>query len=207
MEYGANTADAIVTDCINMGEIIAECNNVGGIAGGGGSSNAGEIRNCCNLAKVTGNSKVGGIIGNTSTNFTITINLNNNYNKGEINGTDQVGGIIGFWGHGTMKNSYNIGTVNGSSYVGSLIGNRYRDYTRFDENNYYLTSELGTFLGTQNNETTVADESEQHEVRTATEMKSAEFLELLKGANEENPFVADTQNINNGYPILKDAIY
>ena len=190
-----------------MGEIISECNNVGGIAGSGGSSAGGEISNCCNLAKVTGVNNVGGILGNTSTNYTITVYLNNNYNKGEINGVQQVGGLIGFWGHGTMRNSYNIGKITGTSYTGDLIGNRYFDYTSFDVNNYYLNSELGTFLGTQNNATKVTDETEKHESKTDTEMKTEEFLELLKGENEENPYIRDTQNINNGYPILKNVLY
>ena len=90
--------------------------NTGGIAGGG----TGNISNCENRAMVNGTNNVGGIVGYSSDN-TITISSCANY--GAVTGTEYaVGGIVGYFGSGTMQNSANYGDISGDALVGNLIG-------------------------------------------------------------------------------------
>ncbi len=70
---------------------------------------------------ITGNdstgSLVGGIIGSSSL-------INFCYSTGTINGSDIIGGLIGY-NESTVKNCYNEATVNGHHTVGGLMGSNY----------------------------------------------------------------------------------
>ena len=88
----------------------------GGIAGGAN----GNISNCENHAIVNGSYYVGGIVGNC---FDSENSITSCANYGAITGTDQfVGGIIGYFGEGSLQNSANNGNVTGDARVGNLIG-------------------------------------------------------------------------------------
>ena len=88
----------------------------GGIAGGAN----GNISNCENHAIVNGSYYVGGIVGNC---FDSGNSITSCANYGAITGTDQfVGGIIGYFGEGSLQNSVNNGNVTGNARVGNLIG-------------------------------------------------------------------------------------
>mgnify|MGYP000187502477 CR=1 FL=1 len=88
----------------------------GGIAGRAN----GNISNCENHAIVKGLHSVGGIVGIC---FDSGNSITSCANYGEITGTDQfVGGIIGYFGEGSLQNSANYGNVTGDARVGNLIG-------------------------------------------------------------------------------------
>ena len=88
----------------------------GGIAGGAN----GNISNCENHAIVNGSYYVGGIVGIC---FDSENSITSCANYGAITGTDQfVGGIIGYFGEGSLQNSANYGNVTGDARVGNLIG-------------------------------------------------------------------------------------
>ena len=88
----------------------------GGIAGRAN----GNISNCENHAIVKGLHSVGGIVGIC---FDSENSITSCANYGEITGTeDFVGGIIGYFGEGSLQNSANNGNVTGDARVGNLIG-------------------------------------------------------------------------------------
>ena len=88
----------------------------GGIAGRAN----GNISNCENHAIVNGLHSVGGIVGIC---FDSGNSITSCANYGEITGTDQfVGGIIGYFGEGSLQNSANYGNITGDARVGNLIG-------------------------------------------------------------------------------------
>ena len=88
----------------------------GGIAGRAN----GNISNCENHAIVKGSCYVGGIVGIC---FDSENSITSCANYGEITGTeDFVGGIIGYFGEGSLQNSANNGNITGDARVGNLIG-------------------------------------------------------------------------------------
>ena len=88
----------------------------GGIAGRAN----GNISNCENHAIVNGLHSVGGIVGIC---FDSENSITSCANYGAITGTeDFVGGIIGYFGEGSLQNSANYGNVTGDARVGNLIG-------------------------------------------------------------------------------------
>ena len=88
----------------------------GGIAGRAN----GNISNCENHAIVNGLHSVGGIAGIC---FDSENSITSCANYGEITGTeDFVGGIIGYFGEGSLQNSANNGNITGDARVGNLIG-------------------------------------------------------------------------------------
>ena len=88
----------------------------GGIAGRAN----GNISNCENHAIVKGLHSVGGIVGIC---FDSENSITSCANYGEITGTeDFVGGIIGYFGEGSLQNSTNNGNITGDARVGNLIG-------------------------------------------------------------------------------------
>ena len=88
----------------------------GGIAGRAN----GNISNCENHAIVNGLHSVGGIAGIC---FDSENSITSCANYGAITGTeDFVGGIIGYFGEGSLQNSANYGNITGDARVGNLIG-------------------------------------------------------------------------------------
>ena len=109
------------SSCIEYIKTLATCSVegkswVGGIAG----NSWGNIINCENHAKVNGTNFVGGIVG-TYENSDKSITSCANY--GIVTGSGNcVGGMVGYFGSGTLQNSANYGDVTGTYYVGNLIG-------------------------------------------------------------------------------------
>ena len=131
--------------------------------------------------------------------------INNVYNKGEIVFTSAssktfVGGICGIHDNykdtedSYLKNSYNIGNINGEVsgelYVGNIYGKT--TSTTLIENCYYLQNSQYEGIG-QNN-------SDNSEVIGFTEDDKEELVSKLNKTINEWKY--DTNNINNGYPIL-----
>ena len=96
----------------------------GGIVGGidGGSFEV-EISNCTNNAiienKNGGTYGFGGIVGYNSGQ---TVNITSCTNNGEIKGTSETGGIIGYTDNSTIKDCTNNAKVGGVDNVGGIVG-------------------------------------------------------------------------------------
>lgn len=102
-------------------------NYVGGVVAYGQDV---TISHCYNYATVTGNDKVGGIVGY---NFGATV-INGTTNHGTVKGHDYVGGIAGEadWGGLTGTDDAiiaNNGTVEGNNYVGGIVGYLWTTYS------------------------------------------------------------------------------
>ena len=143
-----------------------------------------KVKNSYNVAKIYGGYEPGGIVGGSPAQIL------NVYNLGVVLSSSAGGGIVGQLYDLTspkVHNSYNIGTADGG-----IVGNINQNQSKFKlENNYYLTgtASYGIFSTKSN---------DNAEPLSADEMPS-----VISVINGDNAFVEDTNNINNGYPILK----
>ena len=84
-------------------KVTGSAENVGGVVG----TNYGILENCSFEGIVTGNTNVGGIVGENRADGIVLIC----YNKGTIVGTNEVGGICGM-NRGILQNCENEGKIN-----------------------------------------------------------------------------------------------
>ena len=117
---------------------------------------------------VTGEGKVGGLVGSADS-FT---KISNSYATGAVIGSvDSVGGLVGQAGFSTIETSYTEGSVSGTgNYVGGLVGGTYSAYIK----NSYATGEVtgtdsvGGLVGCSQNYTDISNSYATGEV-TGTE--------------------------------------
>ena len=112
-----------VTDCVNYAGVTAAPNGNSGCVGGiVGYMPGGTLSDCENHGMVQGTYRVGGICGGMEVggeNFT-----KNHISNGAVIGTEQVGGLYGFYSGGTLTvkacavNADIVGTKNVGRYVG-----------------------------------------------------------------------------------------
>lgn len=179
-----------VSPTISSGSIIATLNsakNEGKVIGkkyvGGviGLANRTSISEVGNIALVEGGTYVSGVVGNL-----LGSNSKLLYNTGDVSGLTYVGGIIGYNQEGVTSSAYSTGKVDGDSLVGLMIGYNYNT-TMADY--YYLEQDEQEPFGLNNSGGVATPKS-------ADEMKSAEFAELLG-----DEFIYDS-GLNDGYPVL-----
>jgi len=93
---------------------------IGGLIG---NFSRGTIHNSYSTVNVSGSGQyIGGLVGYVS----IGSNINNSYSIGSVDGTaTAVGGLIGYSDNGTISSCYSTGTVTGDGIVGGLIGRIY----------------------------------------------------------------------------------
>ena len=114
--------DPNISDCKNEGDIVA------GLCGGGivGDKKSGQIWWCANTGNIsssndgTSTDYMGGIAGRFD-----TPDMNECYNRGNVSGLFNVGGIIGdVEGSTSAKISacYSLGTITSASYAGGIVG-------------------------------------------------------------------------------------
>ena len=155
---------------------------------GGNQSTASAIKNCVNMANVTGNT-VDGILGNSGQTTKVT----NCYNTGTITGLisgGRSGGIVGLFSAGEVSSCYNLGTIAGASNTpGGIYGFSSATIT----NCYYLNPADNSKAGGSPTGTPIKI-TEEHEADKAA------FLEALNDGGDS--FVADVANINGGWPVL-----
>ena len=165
--------------------------NTSGDLTGGLSGGWGTMINSYNYGTITTSAtSIGGIVGWDG-------NAYNCYNLGIISGVGYaVGGIIGGASSGKqLINNYNSGKVTGQ-IGGGILGGQYQlsDYTKFDvvmRNNYYLNSTASYGIGAYSKND------------NASPLEASQMPSVISVINGDNAFVEDTNNINNGYPILK----
>ena len=198
---GMTSNNYFIKNCYNTGNIEVKSNTVtttGGIIGK--TANEGnEIKNCYNIGEIIFNGKVdstsvyiAGIAG-----YSIGCRVSNVYNECEIkinqqNSNIRVGGIAAGFFEETISDSYNTGNIiadnTESNNIGSLIGS---DNIAIYERCYYLTGTYNVGLGGGASVTGV------------TQLDSIDkFPSVLSVVNGDGAFKEDTNNINNGYPIL-----
>ena len=200
-----------VKNCVVQGSVVSTKGYVAGIVG---YNNKGTIENCMSTVDVngsggsfvhyydgiagysngtvtgcvnggsitaTGGSACGGVVG---CNFGGTVT--NSYNKGNVsNPGSHVGGVVGQSRQSGAKveNCYNIGAVSGNTNVGAVVG---QDQSSSCSNSLYLSGSSAYGVGSP---------SDSIGVMTESELKSA-------AATLGSAYIADTDSINGGYPIL-----
>lgn len=185
-----------ISQCFNTTKgVISGTSNVGGIVGQIYSASNATIEQCYNLADITGTTTTSGITGGISGNDAKILNC---YNKGKITGT-KVAGIAEFSATTYQSSAktvscYNTGTLDATNKSG-VVGAGKR------KNIYYLSTCGAT-------DTVAVSKSESELKGLSTVLDTAfeiddgeETITLLETMQEvwEN----DTENINEGYPILK----
>jgi hypothetical protein len=124
--------------------IIGAGDYVGGLVGSCGSWNgpASRVTRCYSSGVVSGNSKVGGLVGHSTGAVTQCYStgsvagsfyvgglvgenggaVTDCHSAGAVSGTRQtIGGLVGY-SHGAVTHCYSTGVVSGGSYVGGLVG-------------------------------------------------------------------------------------
>ena len=195
-----------IKNCYNTGIIEGKGTNttyIGGIVGASNPNdeeninfynlyNTGEIIFNGNIAENT--AYIGGIMG-----YNYETTLTNIYNKGNIKVNSEntryaIGGITAGAYRGKIYNGYNTGNIELvnviSDKIGSIIG-RKMDITN---SCYYLQGTYEKGIGALEYDNT----DEGVEVLGSL----SDFPDVLSVINSENAFKSDTNNINNGYPIL-----
>ncbi len=151
------------------------------------------IENCVNYATIVGTDAkgTGGICG-AAYNGGI---IKNCYNTGSITGGWPAGGIAGE-NENTLISCYNVGYVDstaGSNY-GEAIGTRNGSFNHAVVNCWYLegsSSDSGYYNDSTVKVTAMNDKK----------MKVSSFVDALN--LYEDAYLADTKDINGGYPVLK----
>lgn len=214
---------AVVKNVITAGSVTTtgkKC--VAGIAGY--ATDNVKIENCKNTASITGNKNVGGILGEAYNNEeSISVGIKNCANEGAVNGTGSaVGGIVGkMEGQNSIIDCYNRGNITGFNNYAGIVGQSTGALVATIKNcysvgavtaygastnagyaligggkNYALTNcyaikQDGLNLAYNGTNAT----TEECDLKSADDMKSAEFAATLDSAFQYN---------GGGYPTLKD---
>lgn len=215
--YDWNYGDVLFDNCHVKNASVYGDNLVGGI--GGRIENRGDetgltivVRNCFSSGEVHGSNHVGGLIGNIK-DFA---KIGNCYSTCDIYATEMdAGGLIGFTKSCVLENSYATGiiTSTGGSYgklVGYLCDNItcHYMYGLEDEKPINLFGYVGDYCTIDNFEwftsAGVIKNAIIHSGTSYTDLVDA--LNAWVDANNTNGkyrhWIADTANVNGGYPIL-----
>ena len=228
-----NISKATIKNIIFNGNVSGTAANVGGISGAVDTKGSFTIENCSfeGSVKTTKTSaNVGGFVGKVNGSKSSTPNTDikivNSVNKASVEATSTyVGGIIGYCGYvasgSKIENSYNAGEIKASRAAG-IMG--------FGADNLNVSNcfNIGTIEGTENaggiyafngkgvqschakeivgktsGGTAPTAENAITIISETAEGKAALLTALNGDAGASGPFVADTNNINDGYPILR----
>lgn len=170
------------------------------------------IKNCYNIGCIQGKSNMltngdGGIIGYSDSGVIIE----NCYNNGTVisKWKEKSGGIIGHYGNATsISNCYNMESV-GNGGIAGVIGSNNLKMKDCYNTGKCLGGICGYFAATTSSMenciylTGTASTGISELDRGNPEVKERDVLpSVLSVINGDNAFVEDTNNINNGYPIL-----
>ena len=197
---------AIVNQCYNTGDVTGTATTTGSARSVGGivgvASGTSIINKSCNTGTVKGNNVgVGGVAGGAMVNAQVIFS----YSRGNVRGagsstSSYVGGIVGYAeSTGMLWGCYSTGTVSAESstgYIGLAVGYTTDDYIAGITNNYAVRTSSSTAIAYP----ATATEANA-KIVTAETLKGPEVLTALNGGT--SVFVADTDSINDGYPILR----
>lgn len=209
----------VLKESYNLGNVSSNGNYVGGICGGDSNKIGFSIGNTYNMGDINGQQYVGGIVGGTSS-YTY---VSESYNKAKISGKNYIGGISGYYvTQGTVRNCYNIEEISGETNIGGIVGgcaNVYNIWISYCYNNGKImatNSYLGGIVGKKGysdfsycyyEENTALFGIGSSTLTTGndsgtTKLTQDQMPTVLSVINSDNAFVEDTNNINNGYPLL-----
>ena len=121
--FGITGRDAYIANVGIVGGAIHGDRAVGGVIGKNSTAaNIGDfgvtpLYNVYNTASISGNKRVGGVVG-----YWYGGRISNIYNIGTVTAGDYVGGLVGSQVGGPIIDSYNTGAVSGNLYVAGLSG-------------------------------------------------------------------------------------
>lgn len=183
-----------IKECKNSGEVSSNVICSGGIIG----VKMGIVQNCT-IAKCYNNGTVNGRCSGGINGAGKNLKIQDCYNTGTIQGNQNIGGITGWLdANGSLTNCYNIGKVSGTpeKWVGGVLG-RYNDLPTLS-NCYNLNTSSAYAVGDDNGAWGNLDNIWEGHIVTKTE-EGMKGLASTLGSN----WMEDTNNVNNGYPILK----
>ena len=197
-----------IINCYNAATINGKKSSAG-ISSGVSES---EIKNCYNKGNINSNGEqfAAGIVGYHMGNVLI-----NCYNIGNIIGGSEAGGIVG-GSQDAVRNTYNLGNIFGRN-TGGIIGQLYDPSGAAVYNSYNISKASGGIVGIVYQNQNRFKLSENYYLKDMADygfysLKSNQGAEplskddmpsVISVINGDNAFVEDTNNINNGYPILK----
>jgi hypothetical protein len=106
---------------------VADCSVTGSVSGnmrvGGlvGNSEVSTIRSSSVSANVTGNLDVGGLVGRS-----LDSDITSSHAKGRVSGSERVGGLVGTLANGSLIESYSMADVLGGDRIGGLVAENTR---------------------------------------------------------------------------------
>lgn len=116
----------VVQLCYNKGELKATDGYGGGIVG---YSEFCSFNKCYNIANLTNCS---GIVGSLEgyhvidtvggSSIEMITNITNCYNRGKLNSSNSIGGIVYYLNNGEIRNCYNCGDIEGGDRTGGIVG-------------------------------------------------------------------------------------
>ncbi len=194
--------------CENYGTVLAGKNSNNGMSAGGivgtnsvlsGESNTALLEECANFGEITTSTgNTGGIAGSFDAGT-----IRNCYNRGKITGPRQIGGLVGqsnMKDYCDLRNSYSAGQINITSdgSAGGIIGDLLDNGFAFTYDALFHDTQFATYaVGNA-----YIDFDETPMGRTADEMKSSDFVKLLCAGDGTGKWIADKDNVNDGYPVL-----
>lgn len=211
---------ATVENCF-AGGVIATYENNNMIGGLIGYNESGNVINSHAAVSITNHgvlAVVGGLVGQNDSDIQNSYSLSDLTNFGL---TSDLGGFVGYMGDGsTAQNCYAVGNIISSevSNVGGFAGYSY-SLTQINDNDKFWNADTSqTVSGSEQDpkkgigliELENAGQTVNTVIKTATEMKAPDFILGLNAwvtANQSTPaslysWSADTQNANQGFPIL-----
>ena len=164
------------------------------------------IKGCVNYGNITANDwRVGGIVGEYSGKAGSMLLVDHCYNLGTvtmINTGGFAGGIVGGMANNndptetrTVTNCYNAGTVQ----TQGDFADRANGLCYSEKRNDNVTVKNSITLGTPYD---TSDLKEENVVIASDASELLPFLTACEAADATLTFVADTDNVNNGYPLL-----
>ena len=112
LSYCSSTS-VVTGKSISVDDVEFESESTGGIVG----RNEGPLSHCRSYSSVTGNWKVGGVVGSTG-----GAALTDCAHSGSVTGGSSVGGFAGFVNSSTVSRCKSTGTVKGGSNIGGFAG-------------------------------------------------------------------------------------
>ncbi len=182
-----------------------------------GMNNFGQVKSCYSIGTVSGNDRVGGLVG---TNFGADSIVDNSFAFSEVTGEEEVGGLVGYNFAGTVRDSYAMGDMLGERNAGGLVGYNsfngkiFRSYAAVEVDG---EDRVGGLVG-QNHESKVydsywdvdksgEDRSDGGTILTTDEMTGESALTNMTGFDFEEIWESvkeeDDDAVEDGYPILQ----
>ncbi|WP_106593334.1 beta strand repeat-containing protein, partial [Marinobacterium halophilum] len=112
-------------------------NYVGGLVGY--SSHNSSITQSYATGAVTGTNRIGGLVGSSDGS-----SITQSYATGAVTGTNRIGGLVGSSDGSSITQSYATGAVNGHTSVGGLVGYSYNDSSSSITQSYATGAVNGT---------------------------------------------------------------